>query len=81
MRLRRASFAPNLEPAGRKLRWVAGSASVVGASFLLLAFALPAESTALGLLAAALMALGVFLLFEARASWCWLRALGFRTPL
>jgi hypothetical protein len=33
------------------------------------------------LLAAALGAIGVFQLFEARAGWCAVRALGIKTPL
>jgi hypothetical protein len=75
-RFRRATFACNIDSRGRWLRLTGGIGALSAGSLVLLGWK---DDTALALLAALAMAAGVFMIFEARASWCVLRGLGFRT--
>ena len=78
-RVQRATFAPNIDAKGRRVRLAGGIACLTAGSLLLLAWVLPTGNPWLAGLAALAIAVGVFMLFEARASFCVLRALGFRT--
>jgi len=44
-------------------------------------WALPTGGATAWILSAALMATGVFMIFEARAGWCVVRAMGFKTKV
>ena len=71
----------NIDSRGRAARLVYGVVLVVAGLAAALLWALPGGSTWAWLLSAALVAGGAFAIFEARAGWCVVRAMGFRTPL
>jgi hypothetical protein len=70
----------NIDASGRRLRLISGIVLTLIACLLLLAGALPRGSTPLAIVGGLTLALGAFMIFEARAGWCALRALGFKTP-
>jgi hypothetical protein len=78
-RVQRATLSCNIDSKGRRVRLAGGIAALIAGSFLLLGWVLPTANAGLAVLAALAIAAGVFMIFEARASWCVLRALGFRT--
>jgi hypothetical protein len=63
-------FCPNIETKGRVFRGVSALALLVGGGFAL------TLSVPLGV---ALLALGIFVAFEALRGWCFLRACGLKT--
>jgi hypothetical protein len=73
------TFECNIDRKGRVVRLVGGLVAVATGCLGLLAWALPAEdAVAIGTCLACVV-VGAFMIFEARASWCVVRALGFRT--
>jgi len=73
------ALACNIDSAGKAHRFRIGLVLVAVAAVMALAWAVPFASR-LGWIAAGLLALGGgFSLFEARAGWCVVRAMGFRT--
>ena len=72
----------NIDAKGKAARFLGGVASIVGALFL--AALLATETLSLGFgwyaVAGALFG-GAFAIYEARAGWCIVRAIGIRTPL
>jgi hypothetical protein len=78
-RVRCATLAPNIDSKGRRVRLFAGILTMMSGCLLLLGWALPTGHLGWAALASLGIAAGAFMIFEARASWCVLRALGFRT--
>jgi hypothetical protein len=72
-------LACNIDERGRTARLRFGLVFLILAVALSLLWALPTGSTLAWLVSAVLGAGGAFSLFEARAGWCAVRALGFRT--
>ena len=71
----------NIDARGKRLRLLIGLASVAVGVALLLLWALPARSLAGLIVSAACLLAGGFAIYEARAGWCALRAMGVRTPV
>ena len=69
----------NIDAAGKAVRFRSGLVLLVVAVVVSLAWALPTRSPLGWIVAASLALAGGFSLFEARAGWCVIRALGFRT--
>ena len=72
----------NIDGKGQAARFLGGLASIVGA--LVLATLLVTETFTFGFgwyAVVGAVAGGAFAIWEARAGWCIVRALGFRTPL
>jgi hypothetical protein len=74
-------LACNIDARGKAARFRSGLVLLAIAVVVSLAWALPTGSSTGWLVAAALAAIGGFALFEARAGWCLVRALGFKTRL
>jgi hypothetical protein len=72
-------LACNIDQRGRSARVRFGFLFLIAAVVLSLLWALPSGSTLAWLVSALLGAGGAFSLFEARAGWCAVRALGIRT--
>jgi hypothetical protein len=75
------ALACNIDAAGRVARVRSGLILLAVGVVVSLAWALPTGSTAGWIVSAALGAAGAFALFEARAGWCAVRALGIKTRL
>jgi hypothetical protein len=69
----------NIDARGKAVRFRSGMVLVAVGALLALAWAVPTGSTAGWVVAALLLFGGAVSLFEARAGWCVVRALGFRT--
>ena len=70
----------NSEAKGKAIRLIYGVALVVLGAVLCLLWARPAGTWWAWLISVACVAGGGFAVFEARAGWCVLRAVGIRTP-
>lgn len=71
----------NIDARGKRLRLITGIITLFIGIVLLFAWALPTHSGfAWGVSIAALLS-GALMVFEARAGWCALRAMGFKTPV
>jgi hypothetical protein len=73
------NFACNIDARGKAVRLRLGLIELALAAVVALAVALPFDSSFAWGIAAMLALLGAFSIFEARAGWCALRALGFHT--
>jgi len=71
----------NIDAKGKRARLIFGLVLVVLGVALLCAWALPVGSVAAWLLTGSCLGIGSFAVFEARAGWCAVRAMGFRTPV
>ena len=75
-------FECNIDAKGKAARFLGGAAAILGA--LILAALLVADVLTVGLgwyaVAGGIFG-GAFAIFEARAGWCIVRAIGFKTPL
>lgn len=72
----------NIDAKGKAARLMGGIAGVTGGVFVLAGIAVGLLSGAIWLLpAGGALAGGGFAIFEARAGWCVVRAMGIRTPL
>ena len=71
----------NIDSRGRAARLVYGLALLVAGAVMALTWARTADSAWPWVATAAVIAGGAFAIFEARAGWCALRAMGFKTPL
>ena len=63
------------------MRLVGGLATLLIGVVLLAAWAVPTQSGVAWAVAAAALVSGAFMVFEAQAGWCALRAMGFKTPI
>lgn len=72
----------NIDAKGKAARFLGGAAAILGS--LILAALLATDTLAVGLgwyaVAGGIFG-GAFAIFEARAGWCIVRAIGFKTPL
>jgi len=75
------ALACNIDSAGKAARFRIGLILVVASVAVAMIWPLRSGSTTGWFLAAALAAGGAFSLFEARAGWCAVRAMGFRTRI
>jgi uncharacterized membrane protein HdeD (DUF308 family) len=72
----------NIDARGKRSRLISGVACTsAGALLLMLAFMLDRAFWPMFLAGVALLAAGLFQVFEARKGWCALRALGIKTPV
>jgi hypothetical protein len=71
----------NIDARGKAARLRIGIVLAVTGIVLVLLWALPSGGAVPWLVSAALLAAGAFSIFEARAGWCAVRALGFKTPI
>lgn len=72
----------NIDAAGKAARLMGGIAAVAGGTIMLAIAGLGAlDGTIWWLFAGGALAGGAFSIFEARAGWCVVRAMGIRTPL
>lgn len=80
--LRQPMFECNIDAKGKAARFLGGAAAILGS--LILAALLAADVFTVGLgwyaVAGGIFG-GAFAIFEARAGWCIVRAIGFKTPL
>jgi hypothetical protein len=71
----------NIDARGKVIRLIAGLIFLVGGFILLFAWAWPAGSVLAWTVALVAVAGGAFAIFEARAGWCIVRAMGLKTPM
>ncbi len=72
----------NIDARGKAARMAGGLATLAGAAGLAALLALDVVAVPFGWYAvAAAVAGGAFAIYEARAGWCVIRAMGFKTPL
>ena len=75
-------FECNIDAKGKAARFLGGAAAILGALILAALLATDVLSVGLGWYAVAGGIFGgAFAIFEARAGWCIVRAIGFKTPL
>jgi membrane protein YdbS with pleckstrin-like domain len=71
----------NIDSRGRAARLVYGVVLVVAGAVMALTWARHNDSPWPWVATAAVIAAGAFAVFEARAGWCAVRAMGFKTPI
>lgn len=71
----------NIDSRGKVVRLIYGVVLIVIAIVLLFAWALPTGSLWAWVVTVLCSAGGAFAVFEARAGWCAVRAMGFKTPV
>jgi len=72
----------NIDARGKAARMACGLATLAGAAGLAALLAIDVVTVPFGWYAvAAAVAGGAFAVYEARAGWCIIRAMGFKTPL
>jgi hypothetical protein len=71
----------NIDSKGRAARLIYGLILLVAGVAMLLAWALPSGSALAWVVTVLVLVGGAFAVFEARAGWCVVRAMGFKTPL
>ena len=69
----------NIDAKGKKIRLINGIVTV-GIALILMGFwAIPAGTILPWIVTAIVLLIGAFMIFEARAGWCVVRAMGFKT--
>lgn len=71
----------NIDARGKFLRLVYGVILILVAIVLTIVWAIPTGSAWAWVVAIACLLGGAFAVFEARAGWCIVRAMGFKTPM
>ena len=71
----------NIDAKGKQVRFVMGVAEIAIAIFMALFWARPANDWRPWTITGVLFFFGAFALFEARAGWCVVRAMGFKTKV
>ena len=71
----------NIDSRGRAVRLVYGLVLLAAGAAMVVWWALPAGSVLAWLVSLLVLVGGAFAVFEARAGWCVIRAMGFKTPL
>jgi hypothetical protein len=74
-------FTCNIDSRGKRARLIYGILMVALGVVLLLAWALPQGQVWKWIVAIGCILGGAFAIFEARAGWCAMRAMGFKTPM
>jgi hypothetical protein len=71
----------NIDAKGKRVRFINGLVTTLVGIVLLFAWALPTGSAIAWIATIACLVGGAFMIFEARAGWCVIRAMGFKTPI
>jgi uncharacterized membrane protein HdeD (DUF308 family) len=71
----------NIDAKGKVVRLIYGVVFLIAGVILLLTWALGSGSVLAWIVSVALVIGGAFAIFESRAGWCAVRAMGFKTPL
>ena len=71
----------NIDSRGRAARLIYGLVLIAAGVAMLLLWAIPRGTATSWVVTAAAILGGAFAIFEARAGWCVVRAMGFKTPL
>jgi hypothetical protein len=71
----------NIDARGKRLRLVNGIVTLIVGVVLLLAWALPAGAIWAWTVTIVVLLCAAFMIFEARAGWCAVRAMGFKTRI
>jgi hypothetical protein len=71
----------NIDARGRRLRLINGIVTLIVGVVLLLAWALPAGAIWAWAVTIFVLLCSAFMIFEARAGWCAVRAMGFKTRI
>ena len=71
----------NIDAKGKAVRLVNGLILTAASAILVLAWAWPAREVVPWVICLAAFVGGIFMIFEAHAGWCVLRAMGFKTPI
>jgi len=71
----------NIDAKGRLVRLILGIVELVGAVLMIILWALPSGEWLPWTVALGLLALGLLAIFEARAGWCIVRAMGIKTRI
>ncbi len=71
----------NIDAKGKVARLIWGILLLIAAALLAVLWAGTRESWLAWAVVAAVAAAGAFAIFEARAGWCVVRAMGFKTPM
>jgi RsiW-degrading membrane proteinase PrsW (M82 family) len=71
----------NIDANGKKVRLLMGIAMLVIALVLAIFWSRPSETTGPWVVTLIILLIGTFAMFEARAGWCAVRAMGFKTRL
>jgi hypothetical protein len=71
----------NIDARGKRVRLINGIVTVTVGLVLLFVWAIPTQSWIAWAVTIATVAGGSFIIFEARAGWCAIRAMGFKTPV
>ena len=71
----------NIDAKGKLARLIYGIALLIGGIAVMLIWAIPAGGWIPWAVTILVLLSGAFAIFEARAGWCVMRALGFKTPM
>jgi hypothetical protein len=71
----------NIDAKGKVVRLIYGAVFLAAGIALVLIWAIPGGTWAAWVVSVALCISGAFAIFEARAGWCVMRAMGFKTPM
>lgn len=71
----------NIDSKGRAARLIYGVVVLLAGIATAVFWALPAGTVLAWVVTISLLVAGAFAIFEARAGWCVVRAMGFKTPL
>lgn len=71
----------NIDAKGKRVRLINGMITLIIALILLFTWALPTSSATAWSITIACLLGGAFMIFEARAGWCVIRAMGFKTRI
>ena len=71
----------NIDARGKRLRLINGIVTLIVGVVLLFAWALPAATVWPWVVTGVVFLSAAFMIFEARAGWCAVRAMGFKTPI
>lgn len=71
----------NIDSRGKAARLIYGIVVVAIGAAMIILWALPTGGILRWLISIAFLLMGAFSIFEARAGWCVVRAMGFKTPM
>jgi hypothetical protein len=71
----------NIDARGKRLRFINGIVTLAIGLVLVFAWAVPAGTWVAWAVTALVLASGAFMIWQARAGWCAVRAMGFKTPI
>ena len=71
----------NIDARGKRLRLINGIVTLAIGLVLVFAWAVPSGTRVAWVVTILVLASGAFMIWEARAGWCAVRAMGFKTPI